>query len=205
VEGAPRREGSAGDLRTEILALDELEREVHGAVLQLSEIGRRDDVRVLDIGGGDRFALEPRHELDALHVLGVHDLHGERLVHEHVLGAVDTPHRPAPEQHVESVAPTEHASEPRIALGARFGLSRLLVTHRWAACYHPRRSTSLRSNGHHARHFVTSSSRALAMPDDRALMPLLGGAQRAAAIASMTPTPDLVRTRSGMVVGFSTT
>jgi hypothetical protein len=116
VERAPDPERTPSDLRAEVLALDELEREVDGAVVQLSEVHRRHDVRVVDVGRRRGLALEPRDDLRVLRVLRVEHLHGERLPHHHVLRRVHAPDPAAPEQRIEPISPAEHLADERIAL-----------------------------------------------------------------------------------------
>ncbi len=120
VQGAPNLERAPRDLGAQILSFDELEREVHRAVVELGEVHRLHDVRVLDVGSGGRLALEAREELGVLRVLGVHDLHGERLLHEHVLSAVNAPHPATTEQHLEAVALSENGPEQGVVRRSSF-------------------------------------------------------------------------------------
>ncbi len=61
--GALHRERSASDDLVQRDARHVLENEKVRAVFQLPEVGRRGDVRVLNVRAGDGFALEPRDEL----------------------------------------------------------------------------------------------------------------------------------------------
>ena len=87
------RRPSAIDLAQRV-PLDVLEDEEERAVLEHAEVGRGGDVRVVDVRGGQRLALEARDDLGQAAHLRVKHLHREALAHVGVLGLVDRAHAP---------------------------------------------------------------------------------------------------------------
>ena len=127
VKRAPDLQGSGVHHVTQAAALDELEREKHRAVRQLSEVRGGRDVRVIDVGGRHGLALEARNELGHARKLAVQHLDGELLAHEHVLGGVHLAHPTLAERRFDPVTLREHRS------GRQFGrgTARLLAISVW--------------------------------------------------------------------------
>ncbi len=95
------------NLVPQAVARDELEHQEHRAVGQLAEVGGARDVRVLDIAGGHRFALEARHHLGHTGQLAAQHLHGEPLAHQHVLGGIHLAHAALTNERVDAVTVSE--------------------------------------------------------------------------------------------------
>jgi hypothetical protein len=126
VDRALRRHRPLLDLRAKILPFDVLEDEEERAVRELAEIGRRRDVRVLDVRGGHRFAFESRDHLRHPRHLLVQDLDGHALVHEQMLGAIHRTH-PAQAKHlVDAITLREHLADEAfgVFLGGSIGRGR---------------------------------------------------------------------------------
>ena len=75
VHRAPELEPALVDDLAQAAALDELEDQEERTVLELSEVGGRGDVRVIDVGRGHGLALEARDDLGHPAHLGVEHLH----------------------------------------------------------------------------------------------------------------------------------
>ena len=76
-----RRDGepAVGDDLAEARSLDELEHEEERAVLELAEVGRGRDVRMIDVRGRHRLALEARDDLASALISGWSTLIAMRL------------------------------------------------------------------------------------------------------------------------------
>ena len=113
MERAPERERARRpSVVAQALAFDVLEHEEERAVLELAEVGRGGDVRVLDVRGGHRLALEARDDLGHARHLGVEHLDRDALAHERVLGRVDRAHAALAEERVDAVAIREDHPDP---------------------------------------------------------------------------------------------
>ncbi len=107
VHRAPELEPALVDDLAQAAALDELEHQEERTVLELSEVRGRRDVRVIDVGGGHRLALEARHDFGHAAHLRVEHLHREALAHVGVLGLVDRTHPAFADQALDEVTPAE--------------------------------------------------------------------------------------------------
>jgi hypothetical protein len=85
-------------------AVDELEREEVGAVVELTEVGRRGDVLVDDVGARDGLALEARNDIGARVRDIVQELDRHRLAHVDVLAGVDGAHAAFGDACVDAIA-----------------------------------------------------------------------------------------------------
>jgi len=101
------------DRPAQALARDVLEHEKEGAVVELAEVGRVHDVRVLDARRGQRLALEAGDDFRQTAHLGVKHLHREALPHVGVLGLVDRAHPALTEQLLDTVAPAQGRADQR--------------------------------------------------------------------------------------------
>ncbi len=142
VESAPQLERPFSDDLAERVPFDEFEDEKEGAVLEHAEVGRRRDVRVIDVRGRERLALEPRHDLRQAAHLGVKDLHREALAHVGVLRLVDGTHSPFPEEAVDAVTPRKHGADERLRASRPRGCHLLLPGSR-SFCLPPSETVSL--------------------------------------------------------------
>ena len=97
-------------------AVEKLEHHVERAVLELSEVGNVDAVRMVDAADGKRLALEALIDLvDALD-LGMKKLQRERAPNGNVLREIDAPHPSGAEDTGNSVPRIQHVSDPRCLL-----------------------------------------------------------------------------------------
>ena len=119
MERSPELEPAERDHLSEALALDELEREEERAVLELAEVGRGDDVRVIDVRRCHRLTLEAGDDLRLARHLGVEHLDRHALAHERVLGLVHRAHAAFTEEALDPVALADHGADQR--LRARLG------------------------------------------------------------------------------------
>ena len=114
VERAAELEGPLRDHLAQRVPFDELENEEERAVLELAEVGGGGDVRMVDVRGGHRLALEAGDHLRQAAHLGVKDLHREALAHVGVLRLVDGAHSPFAEQAIDPVATRQDRSDERL-------------------------------------------------------------------------------------------
>ena len=102
-----------GDAR-QVPAAQELHDEVELAVLRLAEVDDGDGVRVVQAAGGARLGDEAGRGVLFTDEVGVDDLHGDRTPEVRLLGAVDAPHPPDPDELEDDVAAREGPSDERI-------------------------------------------------------------------------------------------
>ena len=114
MERSSELEPPGGDHLTEALALHELEREEERAVLELAEVRRRDDVRMIDVRRCHRFPLEARDDLRLAGHLRVEHLDRHALAHERVLGLVHRAHAALTEEALDLVAIADRAADERL-------------------------------------------------------------------------------------------
>ena len=86
---------SSSDHPQEVLAVEELHRDVEQALFVLAEVEDPHGVRVIEPRRGLGLSLEARGEGRVLGVLRVHHLEGHDLVEGELAGLVDLTHRPA--------------------------------------------------------------------------------------------------------------
>ena len=95
--------------RGQVLTVDELHDDER-AVLVLAEVVDRDDVGVVERGGGQGLLAEAGAEVRIATVLGAEDLDRDVAIELGVVGAVDAGHAPLPEELHQSIPPAEDAA-----------------------------------------------------------------------------------------------
>ena len=114
VDRATELEAALGDDLAQAASLDVLEHQKERAVVELAEVGRRGDVRVVDVRRRHRLALEARDDLGQAAHLRVQHLHREALAHVGVLGLVDRAHPALADEPLDEVAPAEGRADERL-------------------------------------------------------------------------------------------
>jgi hypothetical protein len=120
----PRSSERSAMASRKLLPFDVLEDQEERAVIEISEVGRRSDVGVLDVGGGHGLALEPGDDFGQAAHLRVKDLEGEALVHVGMLGQVDRTHATLADDALDPIAATQNDADER-SRTARAGVTTL--------------------------------------------------------------------------------
>jgi len=112
VQAASERERSARELLAQAAPAHVFESQKDRAIRQATEIDRRRNVRVLDVGGGHGFALEALDHFRHIRPVASQDLDGDLLAQQHVLRRVDSAGAPFADQQFDSIAVREHDARP---------------------------------------------------------------------------------------------
>lgn len=93
------------------LSFDEFQNQKERTVVELSEIGRGCDVRMIDVRRCHRFAFEARDDFRQATHLGVKNFHREPLSHVRVLGLIDRAHSAFAEQLFDFVTTAQNRTD----------------------------------------------------------------------------------------------